>query len=187
MRGETKLPMRTIALRTLAVTGMISVGLVAPKMLKLMDHFDKGAKRRKNLYNNIRITLWRLERDGLIKTFGEPGRRSVELTAKGQQIVDSVFAAEYQIPEPILWDGRWRIVMFDLSERRKKARDTLRRLLSNAGFVRLQDSVWVHPYPCDEFIELVRAHLRSGTGELQYFVAEALESDKALRTHFELP
>ena len=101
-------------------------------------------------------------------------------------MIDSLFAAEYQIPEPAFWDGKWRILMFDMRESRKKARNTLRTLIRNAGFVRLQDSVWVYPYPCDEFIELVRAHLSSGTGELQYFATEALESDKALRLHFNL-
>ena len=93
---------------------------------------------------------------------------------------------EYEIPEPAFWDGKWRVLVFDMNERRRRTRDQLRRLLQGAGFVRIQDSVWVYPYPCDEFISLVRAHLKSGVGELRYFVAEALESDKSLREHFRL-
>lgn len=38
-----------------------------------------------------------------------------------------------------------------------------------------------------DFIGLVRAHLKSGTGEMLSFVAEALESDRKLREHFRLP
>lgn len=52
--------------------------------------------------------------------------------------------------------------------------------------MRLQDSAWVHPYPCDEFVALVRAHLASGVGEVRVFVADALESDRTLREHFRL-
>ena len=76
--------------------------------------------------------------------------------------------------------------MFDIREKRRKSRSQLRLLLAGAGFLRLQDSVWIYPYPCDEFIGLVRAHLKSGTGEMLSFVAEALESDKRLREHFRL-
>lgn len=173
-------------LRTLAATGLVGVALIAPKALILIKQFDRAAARRKNLYNNIRVTLWRLEREGLVRFTGQAGVRSVELTSKGVALINSLFTRDYQIPEPAFWDGKWRILTFDMRESRRKARNTLRTLLRGVGCVRLQDSVWVYPYPCDEFVELIRAHLRSGTGELQYFTAEALESDKSLRTHFRL-
>ncbi|MEK7101834.1 MAG: CRISPR-associated endonuclease Cas2, partial [Patescibacteria group bacterium] len=86
-----------------------------------------------------------------------------------------------------VWDGKWRVVIFDIREKRRRIRQKLRILLAGAGMVRLQDSVWVHPHPCDEFIALVRANLASGTGELLYFIAEGLESDRHLREHFNLP
>lgn len=101
-------------------------------------------------------------------------------------MIETINANEYHIPDPAFWDGKWRVVMFDIRERRRKVRSQLRSLLSNAGFLRLQDSVWIYPYPCDEFIGLVRAHLKSGTGEMLSFVAEALESDRPLREHFHL-
>lgn len=78
------------------------------------------------------------------------------------------------------------MLIFDISERRRRTRNQLRRLLEGAGFIRIQDSVWVYPYACDEFVSLVRAHLKSGVGEMRIFVAKALESDKGLREHFRL-
>ncbi len=95
-------------------------------------------------------------------------------------------AREYFIPEPVRWDGKWRMLIFDIKEKRRKVRATLRNLLAGAGFIRLQDSVWIHPYPCDEFVAIVRAHLSSGVGELRSVVVEALESDTSLREHFGL-
>lgn len=100
--------------------------------------------------------------------------------------MEKIEFGQYEIPERAFWDGKWRVLVFDISERRRRVRNQLRRLLEGAGFMRIQDSVWVYPYPCDEFISLVRAHLRSGVGELRSFVAEALESDKFLREHFRL-
>ncbi|MDO8567058.1 MAG: CRISPR-associated endonuclease Cas2 [bacterium] len=190
MRTETRgkyLPMRNLILRTLTIGGLVSVALVAPKTITLLKKLDRGAANRKNLYRRITQAISDLERAGLIKTSGQRGRRNVELTIKGHLVIESVYASEYRIPEPAFWDGKWRMVMFDIREKRRKTRSQLRFLLSGAGFLRLQDSVWIYPYPCDEFIGLVRAHLKSGTGEMLSFTADALESDKRLREHFRLP
>lgn len=189
IRTETKgkyLPMRNLILRTLVLTGGLSVALVAPKTLTLLKKLDRPAARRANLYRRITQAITDLEDAGLVKTSGERGKRKVILTEKGHKAIETIYASEYRIPEQAFWDGKWRIVMFDIREKRRRARAQLRSLLFGAGFFRLQDSVWVHPYPCDEFISLVRAHLKSGTGEMLCFVAEALESDRRLREHFRL-
>ena len=189
IRTETKgryLPMRNLILRTLAVGGLISVAFVAPKTLTLLKKLDRGATNRKNLYRRITQAITDLEYAGLVKTSGERGHRKVELTDKGHVTVEAIYKNEYRIPEPAFWDGKWRIVIFDIREKRRRVRSQLRLLLSGAGFLRLQDSVWIYPYPCDEFVGLVRAHLKSGTGEMLSFIAEALESDKKLREHFRL-
>lgn len=189
MRTETRgayLPMRNLILRTLAVSGVMSVALVAPKTLVLMKKLDRSATNRKNLYRRITQAITNLEYAGLVQTRGERGHRRVSLTKKGRAKIETIYASEYHIPEPAFWDGKWRVVMFDIREKRRKARSQLRLLLMGAGFMRLQDSVWIYPYPCDEFIGLARAHLRSGTGEMLSFTAEALESDRRLREHFRL-
>ena len=180
------IPMRNLILRTLAVGGVLSVAVMAPKVLSLLKHLDRPTARRVDLYRRIRQAVTRLERAGLVKTSGERGRRRIELTKKGHVIIESVYASEYEIPEQAFWDGKWRIVVFDIREKRRTARARLRLLLQSAGFLRLQDSVWIYPYPCDEFIGLVRAHLKSGTGEMLCFTADALESDRRLREHFKL-
>jgi DNA-binding transcriptional regulator PaaX len=180
------LPMRNLILRTLVASGMISVALVAPKTLTLLKKLDRGAANRDNLYRRITQAITDLEHAGLVKTFGQRGHRTVVLTKKGQAKIETIQTSEYRIPEPAFWDGKWRVVMFDIHEKRRKVRSQLRSLLSGAGFLRIQDSVWIYPYPCDEFVGLVRAHLKSGTGEMLSFVAEALESDRKLREHFHL-
>ena len=181
------MPMRNLILRTLAVSGVISVALVAPKTLSLLKKLDRGAANRKDLYRRITQAITKLEHSGLVQTSGERGHRNIDLTKKGHAMIETVYANEYRIPDPAFWDGKWRIVMFDIREKRRRARSQLRSLLAGAGFLRIQDSVWIYPYPCDEFIGLVRAHLRSGTGEMLSFTAEALESDRKLREYFHLP
>lgn len=183
---QRRVPMKNLLLRSLATAGVISIALVAPKMTRLLKQLDRPAKNRAQLYRRISQGISRLEAAGLVTVSGAYAERRVVLTERGRKIVEEIEFGEYVIPEPAFWDGKWRVLIFDITERRRLVRDQLRRLLQGAGFVRVQDSVWLYPYPCDEFISLVRAHLKSGVGEMRSFVAEALESDKALREHFRL-
>lgn len=178
--------MKNLLLRSLAATGIISIALVAPKMTRLLKELDRPAKSREQLYRRISQGVNRLAQDGLVTVSGTYGERRVGLTEKGLEVLEQIEFGEYEIPEPAFWDGKWRVLIFDINERRRRVRDQLRRLLQGKGFVRIQDSVWVYPYPCDEFISLIRAHLKSSVGEVRSFVAEALESDKPLREHFRL-
>jgi len=45
------------------------------------------------------------------------------------------------------WDGKWRMVLFDIGEAQSAQRDRLRRYLRSAGFGYLQHSVWISPRP----------------------------------------
>jgi len=56
----------------------------------------------------------------------------------------------------------------------------------SAGFVRLQDSVWVYPYDCEDFTALLKADLHIGR-EVIYIIAESIENDGWLREQFNLP
>lgn len=57
------------------------------------------------------------------------------------------------------WDGRWRLVFWDIPEKRKMVRDLLRYKLKHLGFIRWQKSVWASKKNCTkqlrEFIKNV--------------------------------
>ncbi|MEK7157206.1 MAG: CRISPR-associated endonuclease Cas2 [Patescibacteria group bacterium] len=187
-KGNKRFPIQTIALRTLYATGAITTALVAPKMLCMFPALDRGKSRRKELYERTDQALYRLREKGFVTFSKTEGRRpTVHLTKHGETEVMKIVLCQYKISETIVWNGKWHMIIFDIREKRRGVRQKLRKLLSGAGMLRLQDSVWIYPYPCDEFVALVRASLGSGTGELLYFIAEGLESDRHLRNHFNLP
>ena len=41
------------------------------------------------------------------------------------------------------WDGKWRVVIFDIPEQKRRVRDLFRRKLKHWGFKNWQQSVWV--------------------------------------------
>ncbi|MCX6722356.1 MAG: hypothetical protein NTY04_04220 [Candidatus Staskawiczbacteria bacterium] len=53
------------------------------------------------------------------------------------------------------WDGKWRMVAFDIPEKFKRGRDALRQKLKKIGFCELQKSVLITPYMCEKEIELL--------------------------------
>lgn len=186
VQDARKMALQRNILKFLYAGGILTTALVAPKLLSLLGPPDRSKPRRKELYQRLADARYRLKQRGFIREEERDGRIYLRLTEKGGTSIEKILAKEYRIPGQIRWDGKWRVLIFDIKEKRKHVRNTLRRLLAGAGFIRLQDSVWIYPYPCDEFVALVRAHLTSGVGELRSFVAEALESDRYLRQHFGL-
>lgn len=84
------------------------------------------------------------------------------------------------------WDGKWRIVLLDLPEKRKAERESLRYLLKKAGFVCLKNSAWISPYPFEYMFENIKNDLGLTT-ELMIIISEKIdsESEKEIFSLFE--
>jgi len=50
------------------------------------------------------------------------------------------------------WDGRWRLVIWDIPEKRRLARDLLRFKLKQLGFTQWQKSVWATKVNCTKLL-----------------------------------
>ncbi|OGI73714.1 hypothetical protein A3D42_00445 [Candidatus Nomurabacteria bacterium RIFCSPHIGHO2_02_FULL_41_18] len=83
------------------------------------------------------------------------------------------------------WDGKWRVVVFDVWEKSRAKRDSLRYEIKNFGFIQLQRSVWIYPYECVEFIKLLKTDLAFGKN-IRYMVVQKLDHDEKLRKYFKL-
>ena len=185
VQNVRKMRTQTALLRYLYAGGVLTAAVVAPQLVRLFGSPDRSQPHRRRLYASIEAARNRLKQRGLISENPHSAKKLI-LTDAGKQTIEKILLREYVIAEPIRWDGRWRMLIFDIKESRRRIRVRLRQLLSAAGFLRLQDSAWVFPYPCEEFVALLRAHLAIGTGELRALTADALESDRELRRHFDL-
>ncbi|MDP2860845.1 MAG: PaaX family transcriptional regulator C-terminal domain-containing protein, partial [bacterium] len=68
----------------------------------------------------------------------------LRLTARGYNAVHRDFPVLFLQNKP--WDGKWRIVAFDIAEINHLLRQTLREKLKNLGFGMLQKSIWLTPH-----------------------------------------
>ncbi len=169
-------------LSVIGVAGILAVMMVAPNTLQLLKYTPLG--RRKAAYR-VNDSLDRLIRGGYVTFETRNGKKFLRLTPKGETKLAHATAGDMRMVPPRRWDKRWRIVIFDIPESRRKARDLLRDRLIAIGFVRLQASVWVYPHDCEDVIILIKTSFVIGR-EVLYIVADHVERDFELRSRFGL-
>lgn len=81
------------------------------------------------------------------------------------------------------WDGKWRLVMFDIPHSKKMARDALRQKLKLLDFYPIQKSVFITPYHCENEIDFlcsifdIRKHVL-------IFIVSSFEGAEKLKHYF---
>ena len=165
--------------------GILSVALMAPKMTKILKKFEPDFLKNKNKKYSFNRSLSRLKNNRLIIFEKTSKGTFARLTEKGEAKIPQLQLRHFKIKKPKHWDGKWRLLIFDVKEERKGLRDKIRRTLIQIGFVRLQDSVWVYPYDCEDLIMFLKADFRIGK-DLLYVIADSIENDKVLRQTFNL-
>ena len=175
-----------IILRTIFAMGFMGVAMVAPNILSVIKQIESGInKRKKNLKYSINDSFNRLCKKGLVEIVEVNGKKIARITKKGESTLDFLDKHQFKLKIPKKWDQRWRVVTFDIKETKKKIRALLRITLSQIGFVRLQNSVWVYPYDCEDLVSLLKADFKIGS-EILYMIVEKLENDWHLRKIFKL-
>ncbi len=168
---------------TLAGAGVLAVALMAPNALQILKQF--GLKNPNQRKQSVAKSLERLIERGYIKMEGSGGSRKVSLTPKGEKFAALLGEGRLVPKQPKRWDEKWRMLIFDIPERRKRLREIVRMHLIEFGFERIQDSVWVYPHDCEDMITLLKIEYGIGKDVL-YIVADVIENDFALRRHFNL-
>ncbi len=167
-------------LTTVKVAGLLAVATMAPNSIQYLKSLGIiPGKRQKDIMSASKN---RLVNNGLLKY----ANGFLELTKRGEAELQILEMNDWKINKPKKWDGRWRVLIFDIPETKRPLRDKIRRTLFSLGFLRLQDSVWVYPYACEDLINLLKADFRVGR-DLLYLIVESIENYMGLRKSFNLP
>jgi DNA-binding transcriptional regulator PaaX len=89
-----------------------------------------------------------LEQRALLRQEQRAGQWVLRLTELGRLAALGGRDPEARWNRP--WDGRWRMVLFDLPTSQQLVRQKLLRWFRQNGFGYLQNSVWIHPDPLGE-------------------------------------
>ncbi|MBI3261304.1 hypothetical protein HYZ64_02985 [Candidatus Berkelbacteria bacterium] len=187
-RGEL---LREILLSVAAIGLVSATVLIAPGASKvtkrLLEEFERLADegREARYREKIRGAIHLLENRKLIEVRAENNDYQLTLTEHGKRRVSQYNLYTMRISKPTVWDGRWRLIGFDIPEKYKSARDILREYLQVLGFYQLQKSVWILPYPCRDELEVIRFAYRLEDW-VWYCETDTLDRELDLVEYFDL-
>jgi len=134
-------------------------GLVDDAELSLDFVYNPHHYKAAPIFECSKHSLYNLVSEGVrvgnIEKVSREGQVYLQITAAGKEYLRREFPVfRWQNVE---WDGLWRMVAYDIEEKRRDVRNALRWKLEELGFGMLQRSLWMTPHdvakPLREFLE----------------------------------
>lgn len=88
------------------------------------------------------------------------GSTTIVLSEEGKRKALTFNIETMQVKKPDSWDNKWRMVLFDIPNSRKRERDAVRSTLKRAGFQVYQKSAFISPYDCKNELEYIAEFFR---------------------------
>lgn len=153
MQPDSQKKLTLQVLEVLAVGAFIATVIAFPGLALL---FQNRTRRFKTLPpQQFKKTLWYLSNKGFVKIQQAGNRNILRITNQGKARLKNYNFEHLTIPHPQTWDKKWRLVIFDIPESRKTAREFFRRKLQALNFYPVQKSVYAFPFECASEVDLV--------------------------------
>jgi len=154
--------------------GFLLSGTSTRLMYKLARERAQARYRRKLAAERLEEVGFVIERSG-----------KLSITDEGVSALGSAVDSTAKLLGSTRWDGRWRLVIFDIPEKYRLLRNQVRDVLKKAGFVQLQQSVWVFPHECEDLVQLIQRE-SDLSKYILYGVLERVEGQERLKKAFHL-
>lgn len=151
------------------------------KILKSMSRAWRAINRRalyraiKSLYYS-KLIDYKEALDGTV---------SLILTDDGKRKILRYNLDKMTIKKPSQWDGWWRLVIFDIPEKKNQGRKALSSKLKELGFYPMQKSVFIYPYECKDEIDFI-SEIFDIKPYVRFLVVKETDIDLHLKTNFGL-
>ena len=159
---------------------MPNIPIALRPLVKLLSN-QCHARKTENFTNSI-ITL---KHKRLVSIVEKDGEQILTLSEAGKKRVLKFNLDQIEIVRPRKWDWNWRIVVFDIPEKRREGRDALRRKLKQLGFYQLQKSCFIHPFDCKSEIDFI-SEIYEVSPYVNFIVAREVEGAKQLQKVYNL-
>ena len=182
-REQERYPYAREVLALLAAGVLVSAAFIMPGLPRVASSiFWQGKGYRKN---RLGQTLKRLHRQKVVEVVETKDGPVVRITKNGFTKALRYKLDEMQVKKQNSWDKKWRVVIFDIPENKKRVRDLFRNQLRQMGFFPLQESVFVHAYPCFDEVEFLRQVYSVDIG-VTYIIGHKIESQSNIEKFFKV-
>src|SRR3989344_6309021 len=174
---------------TFIAASLIFPGLpiIAKEALKLYNSHQKEKRQKEwNKFNlwRLRQVIKRLEKQKFVEIVSINGETVVRISNRGKQKVLKYNLEKMQLDQTG-WDGKWRIITYDIATGKKWQRELFRQTLNRMNFLKLQRSVYLTPFKCTSEIEYLRQICDVGD-EVVLLTVLGIEKEQAYRQYFGL-
>lgn len=156
---------------------VIGGALVFPGIGWIYKEFKKKQWEKAKNRGILRATIKRLEKQQLISWAEKDGELRLTLTDRGKKRVLQYNIDDLAVDDTKRWDGLWRVIIFDIPEGKKAAREMFRNKLRSIGLHQLQKSVFVCRFECKNEIDFLSHALEVGD-HVQYILAKEISGLK---------
>lgn len=166
---------------------LLASSLFAPNAARLLKPLLRWRKNwdKINKYR-IKEAIKRLNKKRLINLKEKGDKLYLEITEKGNRLIKDCEYDDLELPRSERWDEKWRLVIFDIPDEKKKERNAFSKKLKDLGFYPIQESVFIYPYDCQDEIDFISEFL-SINNFVNYFIIESIDKKEGdLRLKFNL-
>ena len=135
--------------------------------------------------NKIHRDLYRLRTQKIIKFEKIGDEYKIVLTEEGRKIFLRFNYEKIKIQKKKIWDMKWRMILFDIPEKRRVARDSFIFKMKELGCVRFNNSVWISPYPCEKEINFIASYWKIEK-YIHFAIVLKITNEEVLRKHFNI-
>lgn len=168
----------------MVVGSIIALIAIAPNALIMTKLFLDKNPKHKQKKKEVQRVFGKMFKNKLIRTILQDGKEYVEITDRGKKELVELDIDTISIKKQ-KWDGKFRLVIFDIPEEKKIARGVLRDKLREIGFLKVQKSVWAAPYECEREISYITS-IYGIEKFTNYIVAEKADFSEYLIKYFNL-
>ncbi|MEK7539578.1 MAG: hypothetical protein AAB595_03010 [Patescibacteria group bacterium] len=184
--GTKEAQITQVVLCVLAVASIPVLVFVVAAMGNAVQVFKQFERSKHFSKEQIRNSINHLRKQKLIEYVSDKnGKIIVKITTKGKTRLRAFDIELIEIKKPKRWDGKWRLVMFDIPVRFTKGREALRFHLKNLDFFQFQKSAWIYPYPCEDEAMFIADFF--GVGKyVEILVVDSVLRDEKIKKYFNL-
>lgn len=167
-------------LKGLALGGFIILCFAMPNLAQVVDLFKPRNSRDRY---RVRQALSGLQKKKMVRIISRKGHDVVEITALGKNRVLEYDLENIKLNHKQKWDGKWRIVMFDIPQTKKRVRDAVSFKIKDIGMYPIQKSVFVFPHKCKDEIDFV-GEIFGVRRNIIYIEASHIDDAEKVKRHF---
>ncbi len=136
-------------------------------------------------YHSLRHAIRSLYQSKLIGAKqNKDGSITLQLSDLGRQRA-LTYKLETMVLKKKRWDYKWRLVIFDIPNNKRRLRETLRFYLRQLDFYKLQKSVYITPYKCEREIEFLVEYFKLKK-HVRFMVVKSFDNQLDVKKYFGL-